>query len=362
MVYFRIYLRTMQVDVLIIGQGICGTMLSWFLHKEGKTFLVIDDAAENTASKVAAGVINPVTGRRYVTSWMADELFSFANLSYSEIGSYLDASFLHEKSIIDFFPSPQMRNAFVDRISENDTYLHPYPDQNLFNSSFHYNFGCGEIRPAYTVHMQLLLSRWRENLLEKGCIRGEPFATGDLKIRTDGIQYNDINAQTIIFCDGIAASESPFFSLLPFSANKGEALLVHCEGLNREHIFKRGMMLVPLPEEGLFWLGSNYQWEFANDVPSEEFYAAASSLLQHWLKKPYKIISHKAAVRPATLERRPFVGFHPNYPVIGILNGMGTKGASLAPFFAHQLVQHIVYSFPIAPEADIHRFQRILSK
>ncbi|MGZ5190825.1 MAG: FAD-dependent monooxygenase, partial [Flavisolibacter sp.] len=55
----------MQVDYLIIGQGICGTMLSWFLHKEGKTCIVIDDDNQNSSSKIAAGIINPVTGRRY---------------------------------------------------------------------------------------------------------------------------------------------------------------------------------------------------------------------------------------------------------------------------------------------------------
>jgi hypothetical protein len=41
---------------------------------------------------------------------------------------------------------------------------------------------------------------------------------------------------------------------------------------------------------------------------------------------------------------------------------MGTKGTSLAPFFANQLAQHLVYNFPISPEANVHRFTRILSK
>src|SRR5215211_7210435 len=100
----------MQVDVLVIGQGICGTLLSWFLYKEGKTILVMDDAVENTSSSVAAGVINPVTGRRYVTSWMAEELLQFAELTYNDIGNYLGKKVFHPKSIIDFFPTPQMRN------------------------------------------------------------------------------------------------------------------------------------------------------------------------------------------------------------------------------------------------------------
>jgi glycine/D-amino acid oxidase-like deaminating enzyme len=352
----------MQVDVLIIGQGICGTLLSWFLHKEGKTILVMDHAAGNTSSNVAAGVINPVTGRRYVTSWMAEELLPFAELTYNQIGGYLGKKIFHPKSIIEFFPTPQMRNTFVDRISENDTYLHAYPDQNLFNPFFHYEFGCGEIKPAYTLHMQTLLSLWREQLKNTTSLREERFAIEELKAEDDGIRYHDITAQKIIFCDGISGAGNPWFSLLPFSSNKGEAVIIECEGLNQEHIYKKGFLLVPLAEEALFWLGSNYQWDFADAAPTSAFYKAASESLQHWLKLAYRIVDHKAAVRPATVERRPFVGFHPQSPSVGILNGMGTKGASLAPFFAHQLAQNLVHGFPIAPEADVHRFQRILSK
>ncbi|HVK96450.1 MAG TPA: FAD-dependent oxidoreductase, partial [Flavisolibacter sp.] len=73
------------MDVLIIGQGISGTMLSWFLQKEGKSFLVIDDKQPNAASKIAAGIINPVTGRRYVTTWMIEELLAFAVETFTDI-------------------------------------------------------------------------------------------------------------------------------------------------------------------------------------------------------------------------------------------------------------------------------------
>src|SRR3954462_1566847 len=152
----------MQVDYLIIGQGLCGTMLSWFFHKEGKTFLVIDDGNERSSSKVAAGIINPVTGRRYAYTWMIDEIMPFAVSVYEEMGRYFNTRFVSNKGIIDFFPSPQMRNAFIDRHAENDTYLHAYPDQNHFNQYFNYDFGCGEIRPAYLVDVQNLLAEWRK--------------------------------------------------------------------------------------------------------------------------------------------------------------------------------------------------------
>src|SRR5438046_7032667 len=53
-----------QVDYLIIGQGLSGTWLSWFLARENRSFLIIDKNEPITPSKVSSGVINPVTGRR----------------------------------------------------------------------------------------------------------------------------------------------------------------------------------------------------------------------------------------------------------------------------------------------------------
>ncbi|MGN6400054.1 MAG: NAD(P)/FAD-dependent oxidoreductase [Flavisolibacter sp.] len=349
-------------DFLIIGQGICGTMLSWFLHREGKSFAVIDNNNENSASKIAAGIINPITGRRYVTTWMIDEVMPFAIQTYRELEIYLNTDLVSEKSIIDFFPSPQMRNAFVERITEDDTYIHSYPDQNHFNQYFNYDFGCGEIRPAYTIHLQSLLNAWRQRLAALNLLIEQQFDATELKISNDGINYQNITAKKIIFCDGVAAVNSPWFSLLPFAPNKGEAMIIECEELSNQHIFKKGMMLTPLPEPNMYWIGSNYQWEFKDDQPSEQFYKQTTTLLKHWLKAPFRVLQHKAAVRPATIERRPFVGFHPLYPNIGILNGMGTKGTSLAPFFANQLVQQLVHDLPVYPEANVHRFSRILSK
>jgi hypothetical protein len=41
---------------------------------------------------------------------------------------------------------------------------------------------------------------------------------------------------------------------------------------------------------------------------------------------------------------------------------MGTKGCSLAPYFARQLVDQLLRKNEITPEADIKRFQKILAR
>jgi glycine/D-amino acid oxidase-like deaminating enzyme len=351
----------MHVDFLLIGQGICGTFLSWSLQKAGYSFLVIDDNRPDAASKVAAGIINPVTGRRIVKTWMIDEVMPFAWQQYTELGKLLQITAIEQKDIIDFFPTPQMKLAFEKRYAEDTQYLSLQNDAGSWRNFFNYDFGYGAITPCYLVNLPVLLPAYRRLLLNDNNLLEEQFDHTQLQIQPDSIQYKDITAQRIIFCDGITSFNNPWFANLPFAPNKGEVLLVEATGMPADHIFKKGINWVPW-RENIFWVGSSYEWEFDNDQPTAAFREKMMATLQQWIKAPVRLLDHTAAVRPATIERRPFVGFHPVHPAIGIFNGMGTKGCSLAPFFAPQLVQHIQHQSPLQPETDIQRFKRVLSK
>jgi glycine/D-amino acid oxidase-like deaminating enzyme len=351
----------MQVDYLIIGQGISGTWLSYYLEKEGKSFLVIDNNSKSSPSRIAAGIINPVTGRRHVEVWMANEILPFTLAAYQQIGKELNINTISQKNIIDFFPSPQMRVSFMQRIEEKGEYVYSCNDENQFQNFFNYDFGCGEIKPVYTAHLETLLPAWRMQLNEKRQLLEEEFDITQLRVEKEKVHYKHITASAIIFCDGNNSASNPYFKQLPFAPNKGEVLIADIPDLPPTNIYKKGMMLAPL-STGMWWAGSDYKWEFDNPNPTAEFRQKTEQLLKSWLKVPFKIVSHLSGVRPATLERRPFIGLHPLHPNVGILNGMGTKGCSLAPFFARQLVQKMLNGSPILPEADINRFARVLAR
>ena len=349
----------MHTDFLIIGQGICGTWLSYYLKQEGYSVLVLDDNQKNSASRVAAGIINPVTGRRIVKTWMIDELVAFLVPAYEELGKEIGVGAITKKSLIDFHPTVQMKLAFDDRFNEKADFLFQPKDQELYRQIFNYELGYGEVDPCYIVNLKEILPAWRKKLEQQNQLIREQFQTSGLNINAHGIQYNNIDAEKIIFCDGIASSENPFYKNLPFALNKGEAIIFESSSIPTDHIFKKGMMLSSLGNDQ-YWIGSNYLWEFENDQPTVQFRSQTEILLRNWLKTPFKILDHKASVRPANIERRPFVGFHPIHKNIGILNGMGTKGCSLAPFFAKQLADHLLFDIQILPEVDINRFSKIL--
>ncbi len=349
-----------QVEFLIIGQGISGSLLSWRLLKEGRSVLVIDNKNPFSPSRVAAGVINPVTGRRIVPTWMIEELLPFAVDSYRVMENDLGVNLISQKNIIDFFPSPQMMLAFQNRVKEVPHYLSLPDDPTTYRHVFNYDFGFGEISPCYTVDLPRLLSAWRTALRTKACLVEEDFREQDLHTGEQLIRYGDILAEKIIFCDGIAAGSNRWFGKLPFAFNKGEALVIRADGIHPDKIYKRTISLVPLQED-LFWAGASYEWDFTNAEPSAIFRERTLTALRSWLKAAFTVVDHLAALRPATLERRPFVGMHPTDARIGILNGMGTKGCSLAPYFSQQLADRLLHNGAITPQADVHRFARMLS-
>lgn len=175
------------------------------------------------------------------------------------------------------------------------------------------------------------------------------------------IIYNGITAQKIICCEGTVGYDNPYFAALPYTQNKGEVIIASIPQLPRTHIFQQGIKIVPWQDD-LFWIGSSFEWNFTDDRPTEKFRRQTEAHLKNWLKPPYIIEDHFAATRPTTVEYKPFAGLHPLYPSIGVLNGMGTKGCSLAPYFARQMTSYLLEGKEILPEASINRFNRILSR
>lgn len=352
----------MTYDYIIVGQGVAGTFLSWQLLKAGKTVLVIDEAKPFTASKVASGVINPVTGRRIVRTWMIETLLPFAVDAYTELGKQLGVTLIEQKNILDFHPTPQMMLAFKERLPVESEYLRMPANEELYQQYFNVTFGIGEINPCYLVDLRTMIETWRNDLQAKNALLKESFdVTQFIHHSPFTIHYKDFSASSIIFADGAAGADNPYFSLLPYAKNKGQAIIAEIPDLPRTNIYKQGITLVPW-QDNLWWIGSTYEWDFKDLEPSVDFRNKAELQLQHWLKLPYKIVDHMASERPANLERRPFVGMHPVHTNIGVFNGMGTKGCSLSPYFAKQFADALIHKTAMNPLADVQRFTKILSR
>ena len=349
-----------KVDYLIIGQGLVGTWLSYYALQAGKTCMVVNDSHTAAASQVASGVINPVTGRRIVQTWMIDTFLPFALKAYTDLGAQLNATIVKEAPVVLIHPSLQMQESFEYRYEHENVYLQKNKASD-FEACMYTPFGTGQINQTIWIDLNLMITGWREQLINNAQYLDAKFDIADLQITNEGVTWNGIQANRILFCDGIGSMQNPYFKMLPFAPNKGEALIVEIKDLPNQAIYKNNITIVPW-EDQLFWVGSNYEWEFKDASPSIDFRTKMEMALRQLLKIPFTVVDHIAGIRPANQERRPFVGLHPSYPTIGICNGMGTKGCSLAPYFAHQLIEHCEQGSPIHPEASLERFEQILKK
>jgi glycine/D-amino acid oxidase-like deaminating enzyme len=341
-----------KVDYLIIGQGIAGTMLSWFLLQEGKEVIVIDDAKPNSASRVAAGIINPVSGRRFEPAWMYDTIYPYAKATYLQLSALLQVPVFTTRQIWSVFPSAQLQTAFLQKTT-NSVYTQ-VPSSLRYETFLDQPFGAAIIEGA-TVNLGSLLPAYRNYLQSLLALLPEHFELTKLEVSEQGVKYGNLQADKIIFCDGVATTRNPYFERLKFLPNKGEVLLVEIPGLETQDIIKKSITLVP-QDNGLFWAGSSFVWDYPDDQPTAAQREALEKSLNQLLKVPYAVKGQLAAVRPSGNDRRPIIGFHPAHPAIGIFNGLGTKGCSLAPYMANHFKDVLAKKADLMPEVDLIRY------
>lgn len=347
-----------KVDYIIVGQGLVGTWISYYAKAFGKNFIIINDPQTPSATSVASGVINPVTGRRIVQTWMIDVLLPNALEAYTELGIQLNKTILKKAPVVLLHPSVQMKESFEYRLNHDNVYLSPN-NKTDWEAFFKTPFGTGQIDSSFWIDLNTMLSSWRKQLKDLCNYIETYFNIEDLIVHQDHVTWKEYTANHIIFCDGNNSMQNKYFNKLPFAPNKGEALIVEIKGLPKENIYKQSISIVPWKED-LFWVGSNYEWTFKDNSPTETFKEKMIQALDNFLNVPYTIVDHITGIRPANTERRPFVGVHPSFPSIAICNGMGTKGCSLAPYFSKQLIEYIENGKAIDAEADIKRFESIL--
>lgn len=348
--------RFSEIDFILVGQGIAGSILAYHMIKAGKKVLVFDTPQMNHSSVVAAGLFNPITGRKFVKTWMADQLFPFLIHFYQNLEQDLDSEFFHPMPIFRPFLSLEEKNGMISKFQADVP--EPFVDQILVlppgNFPATNDLGGIKIKHSGYVDIPRLLASIKYFIRSRGEIREELFDYNEMKITDKGIGYKDLYAEKIIFCEGSQASNNPYFKWLPFRPVKGEILTIDPE-IRFDFIFNRKIFILPL-QEGLSKVGATYDWDYRDMIPTEEAKKYLEEKLNQFFPVNYKVVNHQAGIRPATKDRRPLVGLHPELPTVGIFNGLGSKGVTLSPYFAHQFVDYLLKGKELDKEVNINRF------
>lgn len=347
-----------EVDFILVGQGLAGSALALELIKRNKTILVFDQPDKNISSTVAAGLFNPITGRIMTKTWKADLLFPFLIDFYSEAEKSLGTHFFNPMPLYRPFISVQEQNEWMGKSTEvgMKPYLKQIVTRSQFGNHVYDDFGGLLLSQCGYVDTNLFISAVRNSLIASGSFRQDYFTESELNVDANSVTYKKSKARKIIFCNGNEGLKSLFFGALPFRLLKGETIEVRLDH-EFEIVYNRGVYIVPSGKSGHYKVGATYSPRDLSESVTEHARKELSDKLLELLKLPYEITNQNWGIRPSTADRRPFLGSYPWEKKVVIFNGLGTKGVSLAPYFASQLSNWLLDKGEIDPEVDINRFK-----
>lgn len=312
------------------------------------------------AFDVAAGIINPVTGRWMTKTWNFEQLLPEAQTTYQAIEQQFQIQIYHPIPEIRFCQnSDDVKRA--GRRMRNPRYqdvLGPFHPSETAAPEFTDPHGSFEIKQAAYVELPKVVRTLRSNLAQHGHWRDETFQHAALQATATGWRYRDIQVNNVIFCEGAAARNNPYFPNLPLKPAKGETLLCQSPSLQLPlKLFHHKKWFLPYPD-GTFRIGASYDEQDLSQAPTQRRQDELLAAAEASLKTPHsiQITAHLAGIRPSSSDNRPIIGRHPLHPNLYILNGLGSKGASTAPSVTSQLVRHLLQQQPIPAEVSLTRF------
>ena len=335
--------------IFIVGQGLAGSILAYqFIQAGFQVHIFNAPQTYFNSSMAAGGLFNPVTGRKLEKTWLAEELFTALHSFYPELEKALHQQFFHPMPLFRPFANEEMRNWLLDRKEQIDHAYLDWREQGVF------------IRQAGWVDVPQMLNAFDSYFKKMNLLRKEPFDYAQLEEKQDKVIYLGEEADFIVFCEGFHAQKNnPYFRDLCFLPAKGELLNIRAEGVAEDLILNKNGFLLPVGNQ-YFKVGATYSWKDLNNEPRPEALDELSEKLAQFDVKQFELKGISVGVRPATQDRRPFVGFIPGRR-IGIFNGFGSKGVSLTPFFSKQLTENILNGSEILADASIHRFSHLFS-
>lgn len=350
-----------KCDYIIVGAGIAGITLALRLDAIGKRVVVYTGEEKNVSSMIAAGLYNPITGRKMVTTWRADDLFSDLEEFYPYAEQVTGASFLKEKTIYRPFVSAEEQNEWMGKSAdaEFNKYIVKVHSHST-NKNVQDNFGGLSLTQCGYLDIPTYIESTLIYLKNKHSVKKEALKPEDLIVRDDHVQYANTLAKKILFCEGIGLTKNKYFDWLPLRPVKGEILFIKSD-LSIDYILNRGVFVLPIGD-GLFKVGSTYDHHDLTLQPTEKARAQILLKLNEIINVPFEIVDHIAGIRPATKDRRPFVGLHPKYETIGVFNGLGTKGVSLAPYWSGHFVNYLESGDKLDADVNISRFFSLYSE
>jgi len=328
----------MRAPLLIIGQGLAGTLLGHACEQAGIAFEIVDAGHAGAASRVGAGIINPITGQRIVKSWEIDALRPLAWKTYRGLESVLGVPLMREMRVRRLFRDDAERRVFAEKTARGE--LAPYAGASDDEGFW--------IEGALRVDTAALITAARARWLVMGRLR---------EVRVE-ITEALARYETVVACTGAEGDGGRAWAGVPCARATGEILRVAVDGLAPDVILNRGHWVLPTAS-GEARVGATYT---RGEVSEDDIRSARAELERSAGElvagRPFDVIAQESGVRVTAPDRHPLAGRDRREPRLGIINGLGSKGALLAPWLARQWAWHLATGEAFDPAVAAGRFDR----
>jgi len=344
-----------MIDYIIVGAGLSGIAVAQELLKAGKKIKVYENHSQ-ASSTVAGGIYNPVILKRFTLAWNADKQLEIAIPFYKELEEKLNISLVAEMPIYRRFNSIEEQNNWFEAADKPS--ISKFLDPKLvpsINPCIPSDHSFGKVNHTGIINTELLLTYFRHYLQTFGALEAEEFQHDILHLREDGCEYKGVHAKAVIFCEGYGMKGNPYFNCLPLHGNKGEYIIIKAEDLKLEVAVKSSVFILPLGNDH-YKVGATYDNKDTSPQPTDSSKEYLLKKLEAFLKCDFKVVNQVAGIRPATPDRKPLVGKHPEYSNIYCCNGFGSRGVLIAPTIAKQLVGNLINDESIPEEINISRY------
>ena len=337
--------------------GLAGSALAKELLDRDVDFLLVNRRNVSASSMVAAGIFNPVVFKRLTLTWLASKTLPKMFDFYRAMEDLLEEKFLIQMPLLKLLNQEELdfwekRSRSSHEVAGFISSITSKPKLRGVNSFDAY----AEIGSSGYVRIKNMLLSFAEYLTNKGRYIESDFEYKDLIVKKDSVEWRGIKAKKIIFCQGVLNQGNPYFNRVTFYPVLGEILRIRSDRLDEDKILNKNCFILPQSNHE-FLVGSTYHWSYNEIQPTEKGRTELFVKLQDILDHVPHIIDFFAGVRPTIKDRRPVLGFHPDFPSLGIFNGLGTRGVMLAPYFAEQMANLFENpDYKITPEVKLQRF------
>ena len=334
--------------IAVLGQGIAGTLVSMRLREAGLAHVVYDRGHGAASSRAAAGLVNPATGRRFVlVSEFEAHVARFG--VYRRLGKLLGGRYVVPLTIYRDLSSVKDRNQWDLRRSQPA--YRPYlgapvraPDAGLPLANP--DQWLGPTTGAYRVDLPTLIRDYRGLLRREGRLR-EATIPLDRPIGDAagaGFAVGEAAYTHVIDCRGAACAKTIEWADRPWRLSKGESARLTSGEWPRHAATKLGgSFLAPIGTGADVWYGGTSTDDFVDARPTsaarERFRRELGALLG---ERPDggagALADHRAAIRPTMRDRAVIAAAHASIPGLYACNGLGTKGALMAPSASARVV------------------------